>query len=396
MTDIDSVASVDQQPSTFRRYSPKRIAVAAVVLVVVLIGAYWLTVAMSESAPTQEEVLEEITAAQVPPNLNAQSQAGVESSVNSLSNTEQEKGVGGMDSIIPPQVDASEDEEESAEEMFGFDLQSPPNPLALEQASQVDEQRSRLLDAIHASPVVDVGTIEDPEQPNEDDAEAQRYSHDLLTSEHVLAPGMVIPAVLVQGITTDLPGIAVAHISRDVFDSRTGQALLLPRGSRVFGAYDSTHELSTRRAVVIWQRVDLPNGAVLDFGDNQVLGADQSGNSGMQDKINKHTGKVLGLTALTSLITGSIRYATADQDRYRGGGLNLLGSSAELLDGSTELPEPPGFRETVGLEAAEQFASTVSRVVEPYLNEPVTLTIRPGYEFNIQVAEEIRLPRYSH
>ena len=394
MTDIDSVAPVDQQPSAFRRYSPKRIAVAAVILVGVLIGAYWLTVTMSENAPTQEEVLEEITAAQVPPNLNAQGQAEVGSSANPSSNNERETGVGGMDSIIPPQKEASEDEEVNAEDLFGFDLQSPPNPLALEQASQVDEQRSRLLDAIHASPVVDVGTIEDPEQLDEVAPEEQTYSHDLLTSEHVLAPGMVIPAVLVQGITTDLPGIAVAHVSRDVFDSRTGQALLLPRGSRVFGAYDSTHELSTRRAVVIWQRVDFPNGAVLDFGDNQVLGADQSGNSGMQDKINKHTGKVLGLTALTSLLTGSIRYATADQDRYRGFGFNIPGTQSD--DEESNLDESIGFRESVGLEAAEQFASTVSRVVEPYLNEPVTLTIRPGYEFNIQVAEEIRLPRYSH
>ena len=78
-----------------------------------------------------------------------------------------------------------------------------------------------------------------------------------------------------QGINTDLPGIALVHESRDVYDSKTGTRLLIHRGSRVFGRYGSELVVLHERVLVTWERIDLPNGDVIE--------ADSSGHAGLKD-----------------------------------------------------------------------------------------------------------------
>ena len=58
-------------------------------------------------------------------------------------------------------------------------------------------------------------------------------------SPYTVMTGSVIPAVLVSGIDSDLPGPILAQVSENVFDSATGQRLLIPQGSRLIGSYQS-------------------------------------------------------------------------------------------------------------------------------------------------------------
>ncbi len=206
-------------------------------------------------------------------------------------------------------------------------------------------------------------------------------SNDAPAEQHTLTPGAVIPSVLMQGINTDLPGIAVAQVSRDVYDSRTGTRLLIPRGSRVFGTYGSEPVVSDERVLVSWERIDLPNGDVIDLGS--VIGADQSGNAGLKDQVRRGTGKALTVTGLTSLITAGLTHAANAND-------------PEVLreTGDGRFIQEPSYRTEATREVASQYGQIVGQIAQRHLDQGTTLTIRPGYEFAIQIAEEISLSPY--
>src|SRR5690606_10195601 len=61
----------------------------------------------------------------------------------------------------------------------------------------------------------------------------------LPASPYMLAAGSVIAASLITGLNSDLPGLATAQVSQNVYDSATGRILLIPQGARLLGRYDS-------------------------------------------------------------------------------------------------------------------------------------------------------------
>ena len=58
-------------------------------------------------------------------------------------------------------------------------------------------------------------------------------------SPYQLMAGTVIPAALVTGINSDLPGQVIANVTEAVYDTATGRYLMIPQGSRLIGRYDS-------------------------------------------------------------------------------------------------------------------------------------------------------------
>ena len=250
------------------------------------------------------------------------------------------------------------------------------NPFAL---TPHDERRSRLQHALNASPIVKVVPVD-----MEDEGEPQSATNDSVETHdesHALTPGAVIPSVLLQGINTDLPGIAVAQVSRDVYDSRTGTKLLIPRGSRIFGTYGSELQLSDQRVLVSWERIDLPNGKTITL--ESVVGADQSGNAGLQDQVHRRTRQALAVTGLTSLITSGLTHAANSDDPT---------ALQETLEG--RFVQEPSYAGEATREISQQYGNIVGQIAQRYLDQGPTRTIRPGYEFTIQLMAEVRLSPY--
>ncbi|MGH7227281.1 MAG: TrbI/VirB10 family protein, partial [Gemmataceae bacterium] len=86
-------------------------------------------------------------------------------------------------------------------------------------------------------------------------------SHDRLVavrqndpSPYELHAGSVIPATLLTGINADLPGTIVGQVREDVYDSVTGTTLLIPRGTKLVGTYDSRVIQGQSRVLVTWTR----------------------------------------------------------------------------------------------------------------------------------------------
>ena len=119
-------------------------------------------------------------------------------------------------------------------------------------------------------------------------------------SPYVLSAGSVISASLITGLRSDLPGLVTAQVTAQVFDSPTGRILLIPQGSRLIGSYDSVVAFGQKRALIVWQRIVLPDGSSIRI-DN-VPATDASGYAGLQDKVDFHTWALLKGVALSTLL----------------------------------------------------------------------------------------------
>jgi len=132
-------------------------------------------------------------------------------------------------------------------------------------------------------------------------------------SPYLLSAGSVISASLITGLRSDLPGLVTAQVTAEVFDSPTGRILLIPQGSRLIGSYDSVVAFGQKRALIVWQRIMLPDGSSMRI-DN-VPATDASGYAGLQDKVDFHTWALLKGVALSTLLgVGSQLTVTGESD----------------------------------------------------------------------------------
>lgn len=119
-------------------------------------------------------------------------------------------------------------------------------------------------------------------------------------SPNMLSAGSVIAASLITGLRSDLPGLVTAQVTERVFDSATGSILLIPQGARLIGSYDSVVAFGQKRALVVWQRIILPDGSSIRL-DN-VPATDPSGYAGLADKVDFHTWTLLKGVAISTLL----------------------------------------------------------------------------------------------
>ena len=170
-------------------------------------------------------------------------------------------------------------------------------------------------------------------------------------SPWTLSAGTVIPASLITGINSDLPGIVLAQVTEQVRDSATGTAVLIPQGARLIGSYDSMVAFGQKRALIVWQRIVLPDGSSVRL-DN-VPAADLAGYSGLEDKVNFHEWRLLKGIALST----------------------LLGIGSELSLGSEDSDLVRAIERSVQRDVAKAGDQLVSR----NLDVQPTLNIRPGW-----------------
>ena len=198
---------------------------------------------------------------------------------------------------------------------------------------------------------------------------------------YTVMAGSVIPAVLVSGIDSDLPGPILAQVSQSVFDSATGKYLLVPQGSRLIGVYRNASTYGQQRVRIAWQRLIFPNTASMDLP--QMPGADQGGFAGFTDQVNNHYLSTFGTAALMSLISAG---QMVGQMATFGGGAGY---------GAYGYYQPNQWAmasEMAGSAASGQLGSLGQQMMGNGMNRPATIEIRPGYQFNVMVTEDLGFP----
>ncbi|WP_454703061.1 IncP-type conjugal transfer protein TrbI [Agrobacterium burrii] len=181
-----------------------------------------------------------------------------------------------------------------------------------------------------------------------------------------LKRGSVIPATLITGINSDLPGRITAQVSQSVYDSATGHRLLIPQGTKLFGRYDSKVSFGQKRVLVVWTDIIFPNGSTLQIGG--MSGTDGQGYGGFNDKVNNHYFRTFGSAVLIALIG--------------------TGIDASLPESST-LATQDIASDAARRNFAESFGRVAEQAINRNLNVQPTLEIRPGYKFNVLVDQDI-------
>ena len=197
-------------------------------------------------------------------------------------------------------------------------------------------------------------------------------------SPFMVMAGSVIPAVLVSGINSDLPGPILAQVSENVFDSRSGKSLLIPQGSRLIGAYQNASAYGQQRVQIAWRRLIFPNTASMDLP--QMPGADQGGYAGFTDEVNNHYLSTFGTAALTSLISAG--QMVGQMATFGGGG-------AYGPYGYSQPNQWAMASEMAGSGASAQLGAAGQQMIGNGMNRPPTLEIRPGYQFNVMVTQDL-------
>ncbi|RHW18167.1 TrbI/VirB10 family protein [Sphingomonas gilva] len=182
------------------------------------------------------------------------------------------------------------------------------------------------------------------------------------SSPYMLSAGSVIAASLITGLRSDIPGLVTAQVTERVFDSATGRIELIPQGARLIGSYDSVVAFGQRRALVVWQRIIMPDGSSLTL-DN-VPATDPSGYAGLADKVDFHTWTLLKGVALSTLL---------------GVGSNLT------FSGESDLVQ--AIRESTQQNASQAGDQLTSR----NLQIQPTITIRPGAPVRLVIHRDLIL-----
>lgn len=188
-------------------------------------------------------------------------------------------------------------------------------------------------------------------------------------SPYELKRGSVIPATLITGLNSDLPGRITAQVSQNVYDSATGYRLLIPQGSKLFGRYDSKVSFGQERVLVVWTDLIFPNGSTLQIGG--MAGTDAEGYGGFKDKVDRHLWRTWGSAALVALI---------------GTGIDMS------MPESSTLATQDTASDAARRNFAESFGRVAEQTISKNLNVQPTIQIRPGYKFNVLVDQDIIFP----
>jgi type IV secretion system protein VirB10 len=201
----------------------------------------------------------------------------------------------------------------------------------------------------------------------------QGYSDSLPVPQqfpYELKAGTIIPGLLITGINSDLPGNVLGQVSENVWDTATGKFILIPKGTRILGVYDSEVSFGQRRVLLVWNRLIFPNGTTLDIAGSP--GVDQAGYSGLSGKVNEHWGKMIGAALISSVFVA-------------GAEIVYDGDS----QGNSESKSP---RDVAAESAAGSIIDMGTKLTNKASDIQPTITVRPGKKFGIFVQKDVVFP----
>ena len=182
-------------------------------------------------------------------------------------------------------------------------------------------------------------------------------------SPYELKRGSIIPAVLIGGVNSELPGNIIAQVRESVYDTATGNHLLIPQGSKLIGVYGSHVQHGQTRVLIAFNSIVFPDGQTLNIG--AMNGIDQEGYAGFSDQVDNHYLKIFGSAFLLGMLSGEINIEHGDVVFVSGHqGFNTSQTVLERVAGE---------------------------MISKNLNIAPTLKIRNGYRFNIFVTKDMIL-----
>jgi type IV secretory pathway VirB10-like protein len=232
--------------------------------------------------------------------------------------------------------------------MTGLTLPADPPPLDPGSAQNMQDRKLAFVNAEADRRTVSTDRVQDKASP------------------YVVQAGAVIPAALITGIRSDLPGQVTAQVTEHVYDSPTGSHLLIPQGARLIGQYDSQVAFGQRRVLLVWNRIVMPDGTSIVL--ERLQGTDPQGFSGLEDQVDYHWGQLFRAAALSTLLGVGTQLAIGDESEI----------ARAIRD------------------SAQDSASDIGQqIVRRQLNIQPTLTVRPGFPVRVIVQRDLVMHPYG-
>lgn len=184
-------------------------------------------------------------------------------------------------------------------------------------------------------------------------------------SPYQVMAGTLLSASLITGLDSDLPGLVVAQVTQNVFDTVSGKILLIPQGSRLVGTYDSVVAFGQSRALVVWQRIIMPDGSSIQI-DN-LPATDSAGYSGLEDQVDYHTWSLIKGVAISTLLGVGSQLAISGQSDLL---LSIRNSTQDSVN-----------------QAGQQ-------LTQKNLNIQPTIKVRPGWPLRVIIHKDLVLRPY--
>lgn len=198
--------------------------------------------------------------------------------------------------------------------------------------------------------------------PDVDDVSSASF---IRSPDALLVRGTYLRCVLETRIITDIAGYTSCLVTEPVY-SINGRNLLLPKGSKIYGAYGGGP--TGKRVEVIWDRITTPNG--IDVAMSSP-GTDGLGGAGHPGQYSAHWGSRIASALMISLIADAFKYAAAEH-----------GPESTTVSSN-------GFAVRSPYESAT--ARTMERLANEAMSErrPPTVTINQGTIVNVYFAKDV-------
>lgn len=197
---------------------------------------------------------------------------------------------------------------------------------------------------------------------------------------YVVAQGKMIDAILETAINTDLPGPLRAVVTRDVY-AEAGREVMIPKGSRLIGSYNSSIERGQKRVYIIWSRLIRPDGIDIKIDSP---GTDQLGRAGVEGYADNKYFEMFAASILTSSVSIALG----------------IGADAALDDsGTTQTNTAEGTSTSSGsagsqavLQGIRDFSDTSQSILRGILEQEPTITVDQGTRIKVFVNRDLILP----
>ncbi len=285
-----------------------------------------------------------------------------------------------VDAAQPPaQVGQAEQITQATSTTSGAAAPSPVDDAAVRRRQEIEGARNSDMDLkigdrdrVDRAARFDAPRIQ-PAQPLTTQSRAQGNADSTAPTGPAIQRGMIIPASLYTPIDSTIPGVVTAEIRQDVFDA-THRVLVIPRGSKLIGSYESAMAQGQARLFVGFDSIKLPNLHTIDLGS--MRGVDLNGVSGLGGKVDFHAGRLFANVLLLSVLAAGAELA---QPRTNGCGFYGCQQSAG---------------QAIGSAVGSNIADAATRTYDRTLSQPPTMHVPAGYVLNVMVERDLSLEAY--
>lgn len=287
----------------------------------------------------------------------------------------------------------------------------PPTPPVITEdpaASEAKQERLR-------SSMLVINNAAAPGAPSGDDAEAggsedgkyafaeRSYAATTAPTVHAgrierpeltIGQGNLVHAVLETPIdtlscgSTEYP-ILRAIVTRDSY-AEQGNAVLIPKGSRVVGTCSIALLRGDSRVMVVWQRVIRPDN--IDIAINSIA-ADQLGRAGIKGYVNDRFGEIFSSAVLTSVVAVGVAAVGDELSGNKEVGNNSGGGGGDGVTVNSGETQSRNATQEAAIESSARIGDTLGTVAEQFTSMQQQITVDQGTPITIFVQRDLVFPK---